>query len=122
MTEYPITKVQPLTATTEVPHQPPAFNWKEMDNFDPHWLTVIGGFVLVCLIGRLFLKVLGLYGTCIVGWLMVEMASYGSVGFMINPIYCIVMAFVAGSITFIGLIVLSEIALAPGRIWWKITR
>lgn len=109
--------------TTEVPNGPPALNWHAMDGVDyDATIVAIGYFIGICLIGRIMLKVLGLLGTCITGWMLMEIASYTMAGFLANPAYCIVMAVVAGYLTYLALIVISEAVRAPGRIWWKITR
>lgn len=122
MAEHVYPKVQAYQATTEVPNGPPPINWKEVDNFDPQWLVAIGYLFGALLIARITLSILGLYLTCVLGWVGMTIASYGWAGFMINPFYCIIMSFLAGSVTYIVLIVFSEAFNAPGRIWWKITR
>lgn len=122
MTEYHIPKVHSLHASTEVPSGPPLVNWKEMDNFDPHWIAVMIYFAIGCLVLRLSLWAFGFFGTCWFAWMFITVASYGVAGFMINPLYCIIMSFFAGGLTWLALTVLSEIVNAPGRIWWKLTR
>lgn len=122
MANPPITKVHLLHASTEVPSGPPPVNWDEMDKFDPHWLMAFVWIAGVCLALRFSVAVFGHWGTCVVGWLAMCFASYGWAGFMINPMYCILMSILAGSVTWIVFACLYEAVTGPGRIWSKITR
>ncbi len=121
MTE-PLHRVEAYTATVEHPSGPPPVNWKAMDDFDPSWLLAIAYIFGGCLALRFMLFIFGFYGCCIVFWLLATVASYGMAGFLANPFYCIIMASVAGSITWFVLTLAGELITAPGKIWWKITR
>lgn len=122
MIEQPAPRVHAYQASTEVASGPPPINWKELDNFDPSWLVALGIVFGGCFLLRIFLSLFGFYWTCVFGWLAATIASYGVAGFMLNPLYCVLMSVAAGTITWIVLIILSEAFNAPGRIWWKITR
>ena len=122
MTEYQIPRVEQHHATVSQADPIPQIHWEELDNFDPSWLMafvyIFGAAILI----KFFVRVFTLYGACVVFWLLGIVFSYGIAGFMINPFYCILMSIVAGSVTWLVLVVVAELWTAPGRIWWKITR
>lgn len=108
------------TATTEA--TVPPVDWKAMHELD--WnvpLIMLGIFAGFYFFGVLC-SLVGLFCSLWIVWGGVMLAQYGVGAIFVNPIYIAGTAFVLAAITWVILVGLFEVTMAPSRIWKHFTR